>query len=237
MDKRIRKWLREVDLKENEIIKEFLKSNKRMAVEIGHHVNGAHYVLMNLERKKRLASAIVLVRQWYGENSKIYKKFMKGIYGIGWKQAGESLNLSATFSTIPDISPLIDGGLIFMKNYTVDMEILIKKRLALGMLDGQTYAEVAKDLEALIPANAHRRIPVMVRDQSSRIYQESIEKRYLKEKKLIKEFRWEGPLDKRTTPICRARQEGNPYTLEQMERMDPHPHIQCRHRWVAVPKE
>jgi SPP1 gp7 family putative phage head morphogenesis protein len=114
---------------------------------------------------------------------------------------------------------------------------LAKKRIVLGMMSGESYDEVAKDLQKMIPANAHRRIPVMVRDQSSRIYQESTKACYIKHKKLIKEFRWEGPLDNRTTPICRARQENNPYTLEQMERMNPHPHVQCRHRWVAVVKE
>ena len=234
----MRKWLREVDLKENKLLNCLLEPLVKYLKDAVPRLGGEKLVIANKIMQEKVAEVARVLKQWYGETSPIYRQYVEIIYKLGWTHAGEMLGVEASFGLLPkkEIEQLVQAGLIYMQNYNEDMIQVIKKRLALAILRGEDYLTVQKDLLKTIPKDGKRRIKVMVRDQVGRIYQYSTNKFLDDHKGMIKEYRWMGPLDKRTTEICRNRQMHNPYSYDDFKRLDPHPHIQCRHGWVAVPK-
>ena len=238
MSKRVKKWFHEVDLKENELVQRLLEALKRYEQEAMALLNIDDTVKINRLMNERVSEIARILKQWYGEASPIYREYMEAVYRLGWTHAAEMLGVEASFGLLPkrEIEQLMKAGLVYMQNYNEDMIQMVKKRLALAILNGEDYLTVQKDLLKKIPKDGKRRIKIMVRDQVGRIYQYSTNRFLDDHKDLIQEYRWMGPLDKRTTEICRNRQMHNPYTYEDFKRLDPHPHIQCRHGWVAVPK-
>lgn len=130
---------------------------------------------------------------------------------------------------------LQDVGLRFMHNYSDDMYKKVRSQLYVSMLNGETYTEAWLRIKPF--GNQWARPKVMVRDQMARVAQEAIVATYKSSGHSTDYlYDWVGPDDERTTEICDDRKKGNPYTYEQMKDMNPHPHIQCRHRWVAKKK-
>ncbi len=235
----MREWFHEVDLQEQELVERLLEPLKRYVRDAMLRLTGDKLVKANRIMNERVREVARILRQWYGETSPVYRQYIEGVYRLGWTHGAEMLGVEASFALLPkkEIEQLVKAGLVYMYNYNEDMIQLVKKRLALAILNGESYFTVQKDLLKKIPQNGKRRIKVMVRDQIGRVYQYSTNDFLDRHKDMIKEYRWMGPLDKRTTVICRDRQMHNPYTYEDFKRLDPHPHIQCRHGWIAVPKE
>jgi len=124
------------------------------------------------------------------------------------------------------------GGLAFMHNYEENIIKKVQTELYLSFLNGESYTDAFKRIKPF--GNDRSRPKVMVRDQMERVYQTSIVEAYGATghpQDFL--YYWTGPDDERTTDICTDRKSRNPYTWEQVCSMDSHPHIQCRHRWVA----
>ncbi|OOC42446.1 hypothetical protein XO08_07830 [Thermosipho sp. 1074] len=145
-----------------------------------------------------------------------------------------------------------------MKNYAGDLMKTIENILTAGLITGTPPNIIAKSLmQQILPTNK-RRITVMVRDQLGNALQQGIWKTYQEYNEVIDKYKWVGPKDKRTTDWCKNRKKltnENPWTFEQIQRYietNPkklkgleiradhgtflHPHIQCRHRLLAIPK-
>lgn len=144
-----------------------------------------------------------------------------------------------------------------MKNYAGELMTKIQNTLLPALITGTPADQVAKILMKEIPPAANRRIEVMVRDQLGHAMQQGIWQTYKKYEDVIQAYKWVGPSDRRTTIWCRNRKkitnekpwtkeeveryiQTNPLTLEGLEIRSRngtflHPHIQCRHRLVAIP--
>lgn len=134
-----------------------------------------------------------------------------------------------------NLSILETVGLKFMDNYEESMIQQIKTQLYISLLNGESATDAYKRIRPI--GNADARPKVMIRDQLSRVYQQSIVESYgATGHPQDFEYYWTGPDDERTTEICEERKAGNPYSWEQVKELDSHPHIQCRHRWRAVLK-
>ena len=123
------------------------------------------------------------------------------------------------------------AGLQFLDNYTQDMVQLVQDQLYIAYMNGESFEEAYRRIRPY--GNNKARPSVMIRDQMARISQIAVQEGYKAADNAKKyEYYWEGPDDERTTDICRDRKSRNPYTYEEMIELNPHPHIQCRHRWV-----
>ena len=225
-------------MKENELVQKLLEPLIRYVKDAMPRLSGEKRVIADRIMREKVTEVARILKQWYGETSPVYREYVEAIYRLGWTHAAEMLGVEASFGLLPrkEIEQLVNAGLVYMQNYNEDMIQMVKKRLALAILNGEDYLTVQRDLLKRIPKDGKRRIKVMVRDQVGRIYQYSTNRFLDDHKDLVRQYRWMGPLDERTTEICRNRQMHNPYTYEDFKRLDPHPHIQCRHGWVAVPK-
>ncbi|MBB6061894.1 hypothetical protein HNP65_000316 [Thermosipho japonicus] len=145
-----------------------------------------------------------------------------------------------------------------MKNYAGDLMRIIENTLTAGIISGTPNDVLAKILIKQIPPTAKRRITVMVRDQVGHAMQQGIWRTYVEYEEVIDKFKWSGPSDSRTTAWCANRKkltQEEPWTKNEIERYietNPrklkgleiradhgtflHPHIQCRHRLLALPK-
>jgi len=145
-----------------------------------------------------------------------------------------------------------------LRNYTADMMRTIKNTIMVGIVTGTPPDVLAKIIKKQIQPTAKRRITVLARDQLSLAMQNGIYQGYKQHEDVIKAYQWVGPLDKRTTTWCENRQlltKEKPWTPKEVERYieeNPrtikgkeirashgtflHPHIQCRHRLVAITK-
>jgi hypothetical protein len=132
-----------------------------------------------------------------------------------------------------NLSILETVGLKFMDNYEESMIQQIKTQLYISLLNGESATDAYNRIRPV--GNSDARPKVMIRDQLSRVYQQSIIEAYgATGHPQDFDYYWTGPDDERNTEICKERKAGNPYTWEQVNSMDSHPHIQCRHRWRAV---
>jgi hypothetical protein len=145
-----------------------------------------------------------------------------------------SLRKTINWNAVPkeEIKRLATMGTELMKNYTDDIIKQVNTQLQLSLLNGESYTEAFERIKPI--GNATARPKVMIRDQMARVYHHATVAAYgAWGNPQDFTYDWVGPDDARTTDVCRERKEGNPYTWEQVQELDPHPHIQCRHRWVA----
>lgn len=202
------------------------------------------------------------IREFIKEFSKEDKALLKFMYRKGWQIAYEDLQIGGNFSGIPRNALqhfdkyFLQQQQTIMKNYTADMMRLIENQLSVAIMNGESYTRIIKNLQEQIKTTAKRRVKVMVRDQLGRAMQMGIWNGYKENQDRIQYFLWIGPNDERTTEWCKNRkrlnpwepevvfrlEKENPITYKGLEIRDPktgsfqHPHIQCRHRWVAVSK-
>lgn len=145
-----------------------------------------------------------------------------------------------------------------MRNYAGDLMRKIENTLLPALITGTPADEVVKILLKEIKPTANQRIPVMVRDQLGHAMQQGIWRTYERFQDVVEGYRWVGPSDRRVTKWCRNRKEitrEQLWTPEEVQRYiatNPqrlkgkeirarhgtflHPHIQCRHRLLAIPK-
>lgn len=145
-----------------------------------------------------------------------------------------------------------------MRNYAGELMQKIENTLLPALITGTPADEVVKILIKEIPPATNRRIEVMVRDQLGHAMQQGIWKTYEQYEDAIQAYKWVGPSDRRTTKWCKNRKEltsHKPWTAEEVQKYissNPlklqgkeirarhgtflHPHIQCRHRLLAIPK-
>jgi len=134
-----------------------------------------------------------------------------------------------------EIDRLKRAGLEFMHNYKEDMIRKVKAQLYVSFMNGESYYEAYRRIRPY--GNDKARPRVMIRDQMARTYQAGIIEGYgATGNPQDYDYYWTGPEDERTTEICEDRKDGNPYTWDDVKELEYHPHIQCRHRWVAKPK-
>lgn len=159
------------------------------------------------------------------EYVKTYEETVKALY----KQE----NFKGNFNQVSwsRIKKIQTAGLSFLDNYTEDMYKKVKNELNIAYMNGESFYEAFERIKPI--GNNKSRPKIMIRDQMSRISQTAIEEGYKSDPKADEyEYYWTGPDDSRTTDICEDRKAQNPYTFKQMKKLDPHPHIQCRHRWT-----
>jgi len=145
-----------------------------------------------------------------------------------------------------------------MKNYAGDLMRKVENTLLPALITGTPADEVVKILRFAAGATSLNRISVMVRDQLGHAMQQGTWRTYERYQDIIEGYRWVGPSDNRTTEWCRNRKNltrRKPWTHAEVQkyiRTNPlklcgkeirarhgtflHPHIQCRHRLIAIPK-
>ena len=220
----------------NKLLKDLLKLQKGYVKELRETFESERTLTPKTVRKKikyaetRWNEKILEIKKRYRtEQKKVFKKILE--------LAKQEEDLKFQFGHVEwdRINTLADVGLKFMDNYKIDMINKIKTQLYLSLINGESFKEAYKRIKPL--GNNKARPSVMIRDQMSRIAQEAITQAYIHDEDREEyEYYWTGPTDKRTTKICMDRKSKNPYTYEEMKKLDPHPHIQCRHRWVRKPK-
>lgn len=202
------------------------------------------------------------IREFVEEFAKEDKELLRYMHRKGWQIAYEDLQMGGKFSGIPrNALKHFDKYFLkqqetILKNYTADMLRIVENQLSVAIMNGESYVRVINRLKDQIKRAAKRRVEVMVRDQIGRAMQMGIWNGYKENENRIKYFLWIGPNDDRTTDWCKNRKRLNPWDPEVVFRLnkenpvsykgleitDPktgsfqHPHIQCRHRWVAVSK-
>lgn len=222
---------------EAELLKQIIKSQKRYLDTIAAKLaTGQTLTPKTLEWKIKTATERLgmLRRDFKVYYSKEFDRTLDKFLKIGAKQIGmKTINFEAVpyqrFETLKRV------GLEFMMNYADDVYKKVKSQLYVSLLNGESYTDAWNRIRPI--GNERARPKVMVRDQMSRIAQQAVETSYMASGHPQDfDYYWMGPTDERTTEVCMERKKGNPYTYEQMKAMDSHPHIQCRHRWVAKPK-
>jgi len=167
---------------------------------------------------------------------KEYAKALNRAYREGVTRVAKELKTAANFNAVSarEIERLRIAGLQFMENYRDDMIRRIKTELYLSFMNGESYLDAYERIRPL--GNNRARPKVMIRDQMARTYQSGIIEGYgAAGNPQDYDYYWTGPEDERTTDICEDRKRGNPYSWDDVKELETHPHIQCRHRWVAKP--
>ncbi|ABR31307.1 hypothetical protein Tmel_1460 [Thermosipho melanesiensis BI429] len=202
------------------------------------------------------------VDEYIKEFKKYLDKETLSIFNLSSKVAHESINVP--FRGVPtNVMVWFNNNFMnfedtIMKNYAGDLMRKIENTITAGIISGTPTDVIAKMLIKEIPPNAKRRVQVMVRDQLGLAMQHGIWQTYQEYQDVIKAYKWSGPQDKRTTKWCENRYkltQKKPWTYEQIQKYiqtNPkklkgkeiradhgtflHPHIQCRHRLLAIPE-
>ncbi|HPH11307.1 MAG TPA: phage minor head protein [Thermotogota bacterium] len=189
-----------------------------------------------METKLRKAREMLAeqVKDFRGKYSEVMiEVYEKTISGVIKNELKTTINWNAISQR--ELDRLKQAGLAFMDNYQDDMIKKIKSQLYVSFLNGESYLDAYNRIKPI--GNDQSRPKMMIRDQMERVYQSAIVEAYGSTGDPDEYvYNWVGPDDERTTEICDERKRGNPYTWEEVKSMDSHPHIQCRHRWQAVPK-
>lgn len=228
----MKKYWDKLDVLEIDFIKFLMKHQKEYISRLEDILDSNKTLtIKTIERK--LKRAREMNKQIYDDVKKRYINSYDKVFEDTIKELYKDENISGSFNKISwsRVSKLKQSGLVFMDNYTEDMIKNIKTQLYISYVNGESFEEAYERIKPY--GNNSSRPKVMVRDQMSRISQEAIEEGYKAADNADKYYYyWTGPSDSRTTDICEDRKNKNPYTLEQMLKLDSHPHIQCRHRWT-----
>ena len=190
------------------------------------------------EIQDKVARAKEISNQVYADIKKVYSQFHEEVFETTLRTLYRTENISGNFDKVSysRLEQLKKSGLVFMDNYVQDMVQLVQDQLYIAYMNGESFFEAYQRIRPY--GNNKARPQVMIRDQMARISQVAVQEGYKAAYNAKKyEYFWEGPDDERTTDICRERKSRNPYTYEEMIELNPHPHIQCRHRWVRRLKE
>jgi hypothetical protein len=202
------------------------------------------------------------VEEYINEFKQYLSKETLSIFSLSSKAAYESINMP--FKGVPTNAMLwfnsnfLSFEETIMRNYAGALMRKIENTITAGIISGTPTDVIAKILAKEIPPNAKRRVQVMVRDQLGLAMQHGIWQTYQEHQDIIQAYRWSGPQDKRTTKWCKNRYkltQQEPWTYNQIQKFiktNPkkikgreiradhgtflHPHIQCRHRLLAIPK-
>jgi hypothetical protein len=172
------------------------------------------------------------------EALKEVKEAIEKAYSGTLNEVADELGIKLNIDAISprELEELEDFGSYYMHNYSDDVIKSVQMQLQVGMLNGESVSDAYERIRPI--GNAVARPRVMIRDQVSLARQRAIVSAYgATGHPQDFDYYWDGPDDERTTAICAERKAHNPYTWEQVKELDPHPHIQCRHRWRAVPKQ
>lgn len=188
----------------------------------------------------RLKKAKEVMAEMQKDILPLYRKGQLEAFKTILIESAKDIQESPNFKAVPwkQTRILADTGVKFMKNYTLDVQKRLISRLYIAQLNGEGYSAVYDEIKPWLRGNKRSRPSIVVRDQMARIAQEAIVASYgASGHPQDYEYWWTGPDDLRTSEICKERKRKNPYTWEQVKKMNAHPHIQCRHRWTAKPKE
>ena len=190
------------------------------------------------EIQDKVARAKEINNQVYADIKKVYADFHEKVFDTTLRTLYKTEKIAGNFDKISysRLEQLKRAGLQFLDNYTQDMVQLVQDQLYIAYMNGESFFEAYQRIRPY--GNNKARPQVMIRDQMARISQIAVQEGYKAAYNAKKyEYYWEGPDDERTTDICKERKAKNPYTYEEMIELNPHPHIQCRHRWVRRLKE
>ena len=169
------------------------------------------------------------------EALKEVKDAIEKAYSGALNEVSDELGIRLNIDAISprELEELEDFGSYYMHNYSDDVIKSVQMQLQVGMLNGESVSDAYERIRPI--GNAVARPRVMIRDQVSLARQRAIVSAYgATGHPQDFDYYWDGPDDERTTEVCAERKAHNPYTWEDVKNMDPHPHIQCRHRWRAV---
>lgn len=174
-------------------------------------------------------------------------------------------DLGSTFHGVPKqavkwletvYKPLTDST---ATNLMADTLRILQTATMLSIINGVSVYETTKLIKKLIWKRSKRQIQVAIRDRIGEAMQMGIWHTYRDNSDSIAGYIWAGPDDKRTTNYCKNRTiitQKKPLTeaeIKQLIKDNPrrykgyeitapygtflHPHIQCRHRLLAVTKK
>ncbi len=231
------RYLTTLDEYTRNAINAFTNLQKKFYVQISEYLaTGKTITPKTLETRVKRAEKI-FNDLYTNEFKKDYYKAQGNLFKALFKQNNSDFNIKNDMTSInwQRIDMVRKAGLKFTDNYSDDIIKKLRSRLYIGMMNQENYFTTYEDIKSwLVGANAQARPKIIVRDQMARIAQESIVESYkVNPDKDKYDYYWTGPDDSRTSQICKDRKKGNPYTWEEVEKMSAHPHILCRHRWVA----
>lgn len=226
------KYLEKLDYVSNSLIQQLVELQRTYITNLSETLDSdsgvtPKTIVQKTKKAKKMWHELLRVQQEKYKESQI--SFFKDVMDTVGKDEGIGVN----FDAVPweQINQLAKTGLVFMQNYEDDIVKFVKSQLYVSLLNGESYRDALNRIKPI--GNNKARPAVMIRDQMSRIYQSAINTVYKGDPdKGDYVYMWTGPTDSRTTEICKARKAKNPYSIEDVEKLDPHPHIQCRHRWV-----
>lgn len=223
---------------EDELVREIVGSQKRYIDSLASKLaSGQTLTPKTLQWKLKTASERSRLLQ--EDFRKYYFQFFDSTLDQFLKLTAEEIGTGQiNFDAVPwdKFKALKDGGLEFMKNYADTVQKKVRSQLYIAMLNGENCTDAWLRIKPI--GNERARPKIMVRDQISRVAQRAIMTGYSAlDNPDDFLYWWTGPDDSRTTEECRERKAKNPYTYDEMKKLPYHPHIQCRHRWVAKRKQ
>lgn len=187
--------------------------------------------------KTKLLRARERLKDFQREVENLVGEKAKEVFFGTLKDVADELRMGVNLDAVSGkaLAVLRDHAFTACENYAEDILKNVRTQLYLSLINGESYSDAYGRIKPL--GNARARPQVMIRDQLSLIHQKAILEGYGSSGHPQDfEYWWTGPDDERTTEVCDERKAGNPYTWEQVKDMEIHPHIQCRHRWRALPK-